>query len=69
MERQRAKPLVLALAVLAALAGLYELAAVATDAVPTISEGVWAIPLVARVLLVGAAAGAAVDHFITRRWL
>lgn len=61
--------LAIALAAFGAFAGLFELAAVATDAYPTISELLWATPVWFRAVVLGLAAAAGVDHFITRKWL
>jgi hypothetical protein len=69
MERQKATRLALALAALGAVAGVYELGAIATGEVPTITDLVLALPLIVRLVLVAAVVAATVDHFVTRRWL
>jgi hypothetical protein len=71
MERQRAPHgrLVIALAALGALAGIYELLAVTTDLAPTITDLALTVHIVPRVVLVTTALAAAFDHFVTRRWL
>ena len=59
----------IAFGVLAAAAGLYELGAIVTDAFPTITELILDVPLVPRIIIVGAAVVATIDHFLTRKVL
>ncbi len=51
------------------VAAVYELVAIVTDDVPTITELITALPMFPRIGLVGLVLAATWDHFISRRWL
>lgn len=59
----------LALGSIGASVGLYELAAIVSNKVPTISEVMWSLPVLGRVAILGVALIAGIDHFITRKVL
>lgn len=50
-------------------AAVYEFVAVATGEVPTITDLVMLLPLLARIAVIVAAVAATIDHFFLRRFL
>jgi hypothetical protein len=71
MERHKspASRLAMTLATVGAIGALYELLAISTGAVPTITDLVFALPVWLRIGLIVAAVAAIVDHFGTRKVL
>jgi len=67
--RSNASKVSIGLGIFGVLAGVYELVAIVTGAVPTISETLWFLPWPATAAIYGVFVLIGLDHFVTRKWL